>query len=207
MIALLDYDAGNMRSVENALRLLNQDVLVTRKPDEILNANGIILPGVGCFGDAMDNLQRFGLVPVIHEAVDQKIPFLGICLGLQLLFERSEESPGVKGLGLLKGEICRIPGGEGRKIPHMGWNDLAFPIKGRLFEGLSQQPYVYFVHSYYVKAEEKEIVTATSEYGVQIHASVEKDQLFGCQFHPEKSSAEGLKILSNFARLAEQGGN
>lgn len=206
MIALIDYDAGNMRSVENALRLLKQDVLVTRKADEILGAKGIILPGVGCFGDAMENLERFGLIPVIREAVEKKIPFLGICLGLQLLFEKSEESPGVKGLGLLKGEICRIPGGEGRKIPHMGWNDLEFPVQGRLFQGIAEHPYVYFVHSYYVKAEEKEIVTATSRYGAEIHASVEKDNLFGCQFHPEKSSVEGLRILKNFADLAEQGG-
>ncbi|MGN1139954.1 MAG: imidazole glycerol phosphate synthase subunit HisH [Oliverpabstia sp.] len=207
MIALIDYDAGNMKSVEKALQLIGEDVIVTRKPGEILAADKVILPGVGCFGDAMENLHHFGLVPVIKQVVERQTPFLGICLGLQLLFERSEESPGVEGLGLLKGEILRIPAEEGLKIPHMGWNDLTFPNKGRLLAGVSEHSYVYFVHSYYLKAKEEEIVTAATEYGTYIHASVEKGNLFACQFHPEKSSSVGLQILKNFAGINGKGGN
>ncbi len=207
MIALIDYDAGNMKSVEKALQLIGEDVIVTRKPGEILAADKVILPGVGCFGDAMENLHHFGLVPVIKQVVQNQTPFLGICLGLQLLFERSEESPGVEGLGLLKGEILRIPAEEGLKIPHMGWNDLTFPDEGRLFTGVPEHSYVYFVHSYYLKAKEEEIVTAATEYGTYIHASVEKGNLFACQFHPEKSSSVGLQILKNFAGIAGKGGN
>ena len=205
MIALIDYDAGNMKSVEKTLQLIGEDVIVTRKPGEILAADKVILPGVGCFGDAMENLHHFGLVPVIKQVVERQTPFLGICLGLQLLFERSEESPGVEGLGLLKGEILRIPAEEGLKIPHMGWNDLTFPNKGRLFAGVLEHSYVYFVHSYYLKAKEEGIVTAATEYGTYIHASVEKGNLFACQFHPEKSSSVGLQILKNFAGI--KGGN
>ena len=207
MIALIDYDAGNMKSVEKALQLIGEAVIVTRKPGEILAADKVILPGVGCFGDAMENLHHFGLVPVIKQVVQNQTPCLGICLGLQLLFERSEESPGVEGLGLLKGEILRIPAAEGLKIPHMGWNNLTFPNKGRLFEGIEENSYVYFVHSYYLKAKEEEIVTAATEYGTYIHASVEKGNLFACQFHPEKSSTVGLQILKNFAGINGKGGN
>lgn len=207
MIALIDYDAGNLKSVEKALQLLGEEVIVTRNPEEILSADKVILPGVGCFKDAMDNLHQYGLVSVIHQVVEQKTPFLGICLGLQLLFERSDESPGVEGLGILKGEVLRIPAKEGLKIPHMGWNSLTFPNKGRLFEGIEENSYVYFVHSYYLKAAEENIVTAATEYGTYIHASVEKDNVFACQFHPEKSSHVGLQILKNFASITEKGGN
>lgn len=206
MIAIIDYDAGNIKSVEKALQLIGQDVTVTRDPKEILAADKVILPGVGCFGDAMENLHRFGLVPVIQQAAARQTPFLGICLGLQLLFESSEESPGVKGLGLLKGEILRIPSAAGLKIPHMGWNDLTFPNRGRLFEGIPEHSYVYFVHSYFLRAREEGIVTAATEYGTYIHASVEKGNLFACQFHPEKSSAVGLQILKNFAGIPGKGG-
>lgn len=206
MIALIDYDAGNLKSVEKALQLIGEDVTATRDPDEILKADKVILPGVGCFGDAMENLHHFGLVPVIHEVVSRKIPFLGICLGLQLLFERSEESPGVEGLGILKGEILRIPSGDGLKIPHMGWNNLSFPHKGRLFRGIDEHSFVYFVHSYYLKARDEKIVTAATEYGTCIHASVEKENVFACQFHPEKSSHVGLQILRNFAEISKEGG-
>ena len=206
MIALIDYDAGNMKSVEKALQLIGEDVIVTRDSKEILAADKVILPGVGCFGDAMENLHHFGLVPVIRQVVEKQTPFLGICLGLQLLFERSEESPGVDGLGLLKGEILRIPSQEGLKIPHMGWNDLTFPNNGRLFQGIPEHSYVYFVHSYYLKAVEPEIVKAATEYGTYIHASVEKGNLFACQFHPEKSSSVGLQILRNFAGISGKGG-
>lgn len=201
MVAIIDYDAGNIKSVEKAMKLLKQEVVVTRDPETILSADKVILPGVGSFGDAMGKIRQYDLEKVIHEVVERRIPFLGICLGLQLLFERSEESPGVQGLGILKGEILRIPESEGLKVPHMGWNSLEFSGDGRLFRGIPEDVYVYFVHSYYLKAEEPEIVTARTEYGTEIHASVEKGQIFACQFHPEKSSDVGLRILKNFVEL------
>ena len=186
--------------MEKALQYLGEEAVITRDAGEILMADKVILPGVGAFGDAMEKLNRYGLVPVIHEVVEKGIPFLGICLGLQLMFESSEEAPGVEGLGLLKGKIVRIPEGDGLKVPHMGWNSLSFPKEGRLFAGIPENSYVYFVHSYYLQAEE-DIVTATAEYGVTIHASVEKGNVFACQFHPEKSSHTGLTILKNFVEL------
>lgn len=203
MIAIIDYDAGNIKSVEKAFQFLGEEVILTRDRNVILNADGIVLPGVGAFGDAMEKLHRYGLVAVIHEAVEKKIPFLGICLGLQLIFERSDESPGVEGLGLLKGEILHIPEESGLKIPHIGWNSLKFHGKGRLFGGLEESAYVYFVHSYYLKAEDEGVVTAVTEYGTAIHASVEQGNLFACQFHPEKSSDTGLKILRNFISVTK----
>ena len=204
MIAIIDYDAGNIRSVEKALQFLGAETCVTRDEKEILAADHVILPGVGAFGDAMNKLRNYGLEGVIHQVVAQKTPFLGICLGLQLLFEASEEAEGVKGLGILQGRIVRIPEAPGLKIPHIGWNSLQFPSTGRLFEGIAKEPYVYFVHSYYLQAEEPEIVKATTEYGVTIHASVEKGNVFACQFHPEKSSDVGMQILKNF--IAIKGG-
>ena len=195
MIAIIDYDAGNIRSVEKALILLRQDVKVTGDRDEILAADKVILPGVGAFGDAMATIRERGLEEVIRQVVDKGTPFLGICLGLQLLFERSDEAPGVEGLGILKGEILKIPEQEGMKIPHMGWNSLHLEHDGRLFRGIGEGAYVYFVHSYYLRAEDKEIVKASTEYCSHIHASVEKDNVFACQFHPEKSSDVGLHIL------------
>lgn len=201
MIAIIDYDAGNIKSVEKALLLLGQEVKITDDAQEILSADKVVLPGVGAFGDAMGNLERRGLVPVIRKTVEKGTPFLGICLGLQLLFERSDEAPGVAGLGILPGEILRIPPKEGLKIPHMGWNSLHLEHGGRLFEQVPEQSYVYFVHSYYLKAGEEEIVKASTEYGVHIHASVEKGNVFACQFHPEKSSEVGLRILKNFVEL------
>lgn len=201
MIAIIDYDAGNIRSVEKALKFLGQETIVTRDKDSILGADKVILPGVGSFGDAMGKLRQYGLDRVIYEVVRHNTPFLGICLGLQLLFERSDESPGVEGLGILKGEILRIPDCPGLKIPHMGWNSLTFPNEGRLFEGIGEEPYVYFVHSYYLKAADEGIVTAATEYSTCIHASVEQGNVFACQFHPEKSGDVGLRILRNFVEL------
>ena len=201
MVAIIDYDAGNIKSVEKAVAFLGKEAVITRKPEEILGADHVILPGVGNFGDAMKKLEKYGLIPVIREVIEKQIPFLGICLGLQLLFNKSDESPGVGGLGILEGEIKRIPGKEGLKIPHIGWNSLSFPREGRLYQGLLEETYVYFVHSYYLEAKEKEIVTATTEYGVTIHASIEKGNVFACQFHPEKSSETGLKILDNFLKM------
>ncbi|MFQ7311305.1 imidazole glycerol phosphate synthase subunit HisH [Sellimonas sp.] len=203
MIALIDYDAGNMRSVEKALIHLGEKPIVTRDREKILSADRIILPGVGSFGDAMENLEKFGLPDILKEAVDSGIPLLGICLGMQVLFEESEESKGVKGLGFLKGKILRIPAKEGLKIPHMGWNSLEYPREGRLFQDILEHSYVYFVHSYYLKAEDEDIVTATADYGVKIHASVERGNVFGCQFHPEKSGEIGLQILKNFVERQE----
>lgn len=201
MTAIIDYDAGNIRSVEKALLMLGEQASITRDRDVILNADRVILPGVGAFGAAMDKLRSYGLEEIIHKVVEKGTPFLGICLGLQLLFEKSEESEGVQGLGLLSGKIVRFSESSGLKIPHIGWNSLKFPGSGRLFLGLSEDSYVYFVHSYYLKAEEEGIVTATAEYGELIHASVEKDNIFACQFHPEKSSEVGLTILRNFINI------
>lgn len=201
MIAIIDYDAGNLRSVEKALSYLGEESVITRDFHTILNADKVILPGVGAFGDAMANLKRLELDKVISEVAERRIPFLGICLGLQLLFESSEESPGVEGLGLLRGKILRIPDREGLKIPHIGWNSLTLQNDGRLFHNISGEPYVYFVHSYYLQAEEPSIVKASTDYSTLIHASVEQGNVFACQFHPEKSSRIGLQILENFAHL------
>lgn len=202
MIAIIDYDAGNIRSVEKAMAKLGQEVWITRDRERIMNADKVILPGVGSFGDAMAHLREYNLVEVIKDVVAEKKPFLGICLGLQLLYESSEETPGVEGLGILKGKILRIPEQKDLKIPHMGWNSLHLQNDGRLFRGIEQNPYVYFVHSYYLKAGEEETVKATTEYSVNIHASVEKDNVFACQFHPEKSGDLGLQILKNFAEFS-----
>ena len=203
MIAIIDYDAGNIKSVEKALHYLGQEAVITRDADIILSADGVILPGVGAFGDAMAKLHSYGLVKVIRECVEEGIPFLGICLGLQLLFESSEESPGVEGLHILDGRILRIPSGTELKIPHIGWNDLSFPNQGRLFKGIAPNPYVYFVHSYYLQADDAGIVMATTDYGAHIHASVEKGNVFACQFHPEKSSDAGMQILQNFIDITK----
>ncbi len=204
MTAIIDYDAGNIKSVEKALLKLGEEAIITRDRETILHADRVILPGVGAFGDAMNKLRSYGLDEVIHEVVHKGIPFLGICLGLQLMFERSDESDGVKGLGLLPGEVLRIPDDGGIKVPHIGWNSLKFPNKGRLFQGIPEGSYVYFVHSYYLKANEEDIVTASTEYGTLIHASVEKDNIFACQFHPEKSSEVGLSILKNFIGIERE---
>ena len=201
MVAIIDYDAGNIKSVEKAVNALGYEAVVTRDRSSILNAEHVILPGVGAFGDAMKKLHGYGLVEVIREVEANHTPFLGICLGLQLMFESSEEAPGVEGLSLLKGRIIRLPDTEDLKIPHIGWNSLKYPNSGRLFAGIPEDSYVYFVHSYYLQAGEPEIVKATTEYGALVHASVEKENVFACQFHPEKSSEVGMKILENFLKI------
>ena len=201
MTAIIDYDAGNIKSVEKALLFLGEDVVVTDDPETILSADHVILPGVGAFGDAMRNIREHNLEEVIHQVVEKGTPFMGICLGLQVLFEDSEENPGVPGLGILKGHIKRIPDAEGLKIPHIGWNSLSLSGDGRLFEGLPAEPYVYFVHSYYLEADDVSIVKAATEYGTLIHASVEQENVFAWQFPPEKSSEAGLSILRNFLQI------
>lgn len=207
MTAIIDYDAGNIKSVEKALLYLGEEAVITRDREVIRKADHVILPGVGAFGSAMEKLRGYGLEEIIREVIGEGIPFLGICLGLQLLFESSEESPGVEGLHILDGKIVRIPSDSdgGLKVPHIGWNNLSFPNEGRLFKGLPENPYVYFVHSYYLQAADERQVTAVTEYGVRIHASVEKGNVFACQFHPEKSSGVGMQILRNFIGVTKEG--
>ncbi len=201
MIAVIDYDAGNLKSVEKALLHLGQKVCITRDKSEILQADKVILPGVGSFGEAMNKLRNYQLIDVIKEVANSGKPLLGICLGLQLFFEESDESPGVEGLSILKGKILRIPDKEGLKIPHIGWNSLSIKPEAKLYKGLSDQSHVYFVHSYYLSASDEAIVSATTDYSTLIHASVESDNIYACQFHPEKSGEVGLSILKNFAAL------
>ena len=201
MIAIIDYDAGNIKSVEKAFMYLNQEVVVTRDHDTIMKADRAVLPGVGSFGDAMNKLHEYNLVDTIHEFIDSGKPFLGICLGLQLLFESSEESEGVEGLGIFKGRIKKINMNTGYKIPQIGWNSIRITPGSRLFKGIKDESYVYFVHSYYLLAEDEKIVAARTEYADKFHSAVEKDNVFACQFHPEKSSTTGLKILENFADI------
>ena len=205
MIAIIDYDAGNIKSVEKAIQFLGEEAVITRDPEKILGAEGVILPGVGSFGDAMARIRSYELESVIQEVVERKIPFLGICLGLQLMFEKSDETPGVQGLALLPGEIVRIPDDGKLKVPHIGWNSLHFPKESRLFQGIDKDSYVYFVHSYYLKAGNTDDVAATTEYGTLVHAAVEHDNVFACQFHPEKSSEVGLHILKNFITICREG--
>ena len=201
MIAIIDFNAGNLKSVEKALHLLGEETVITRSFQEIEAADKVILPGVAAFGDAMEQLKKYELDKVIREVAAQGKPFLGICLGLQLLFEGSDESQGVEGLHILDGQVLRIPDAPGLKIPHIGWNSLELANDGRIFQGIENGAYVYFVHSYYLKAANEQIVKATTEYSTHIHASVEQGNVFACQFHPEKSGAVGLSILKNFADL------
>jgi imidazole glycerol-phosphate synthase subunit HisH len=198
MIAVIDYGAGNLQSVVKAIRHIGCDVSVVTRAEELESASAAILPGVGAFGDSMACLQKSGLINPILSFIDSGKPFLGICLGLQLLFEESEESPGVKGLGVFRGRICRIPDALGLKIPHIGWNSLEIQKEGGLFEGLAPNPYVYFVHSYFLRAADRDVVTSTTTYGTLIDASVERANVSATQFHPEKSGAAGLLMLRNF---------
>lgn len=201
MIAIVDYDAGNIKSVEKALQFLGEEPVVTRDKETLLQADKVIVPGVGAFGDAMGKMRQYGLVEVLREIAGKGTPILGICLGLQLFFESSEETPGVEGLGLLPGKIVRIPDKEGFKIPHMGWNSIQINPASRLLKGIEEGAYVYFVHSYYLQAENEADVAATTDYVVNIHAAAEHDNIFATQFHPEKSGEIGLQILKNFIEL------
>ena len=205
MIAIIDYGAGNLQSVRNALDFIGCPGTITSDPAEILSSDGIILPGVGAFGSAMAEMEGRGLTETVKSAAKSGKPFIGICAGMQLLFEESEESPGVPGLGVLRGKVLLFPADKGLKIPHMGWNSIRTKKESRLLGKLSGSPYMYFVHSYYVKADDEGIVSALSDYGTTFDAAVEQNNLFGCQFHPEKSGNEGISILRRFAELA--GGN
>ena len=203
MIAIIDYGAGNLQSVKKALDYLGEPNLITAKSSEIEAADALVLPGVGSFGDAMQSLTDSGLLETVRAAALSDTPFLGICLGLQLLFPESEESKGVKGLGVLPGKIIKFPGDRGLKIPQIGWNSINIREGCKLYAGVPQNAYVYFVHSYYLQAADPEVVAATAEYGVTFHASVadEAHRLYATQFHPEKSGAVGLRILRNFAAM------
>ena len=201
MIAIIDYGAGNIQSVSKALAHIGCEAFITRDKDKILKADGAVLPGVGSFGDTMDTMTEYGIKDTVIEYAKSGKPFLGICLGLQLLFPKSEESPDAEGLGIFDGSITKIPSGDGLKIPHIGWNSLDIKKSDGLFKGIGKNPYVYFVHSYFLNASDKSIVSAQTEYGVTIDAAVEKGNVYATQFHPEKSGETGLKILRNFADI------
>ena len=203
MIAIIDYGAGNIQSVNKALRHIGCDTIITRDKEQILKAEGAVLPGVGSFGDTMNTINSYGIKDTVIEYTKSGKPFLGICLGLQLLFPASEESPEAEGLSIFDGTITKIPSGEGLKIPHIGWNSLDIKKTEGLFKGLEQNPYVYFVHSYFLNASDKGIVSAQTQYGVTIDAAIEKGNVFATQFHPEKSGETGLKILKNFADIVK----
>ncbi|MDE6469410.1 MAG: imidazole glycerol phosphate synthase subunit HisH [Eubacterium sp.] len=203
MVAIIDYGAGNLSSVKKALDYLGAESEITQDKDKIMSASHVILPGVGSFGDAMASMAERGLVDTVKKAARSGKPFLGICLGLQLLFESSEESEGVEGLGLIKGKIVQIPRDNGLKVPHIGWNSVKINQKDGIFSGIDDGSYFYFVHSFYLKDAEPEAVAAATEYGVGIECAVQKGNLCATQFHPEKSSKLGLKLLGNFLSMSE----
>ena len=201
MIAIIDYGAGNLQSVKKAFDFIGAESVITDNPEIINACDRILLPGVGSFGDAMDSMHKSGLVETVKQNALSGKPFLGICLGLQLLFEESEESPGVKGLGIFKGKIKKFSPDMGLKIPHIGWNSLEIKQKNTLFKNVPENSYVYFVHSYYLHAEDEEDVATVTNYGIDFHSAVGKNNIFATQFHPEKSGDVGLQILKNFASM------
>ena len=205
MIAIIDYGVGNLKSVEKAFEFIGSKAVVTSDGDVILKADGVVLPGVGAYADAMESLRKAGMVEVVEQVIAENKPFLGICLGMQLLFDYSEEGGDrVQGLGIFKGSIRQLPLDMGLKVPHMGWNRLAIQGEPMLFRNLTQSPYVYFVHSYYLTAEDRSLVTARTFYGIEFDVAVAKGKVFATQFHPEKSGEVGLEILRNFAGLVEE---
>jgi glutamine amidotransferase len=208
MIAVIDYGMGNLRSVQKSLEFVGAKVIVTHDPDLILNANSVVLPGVGAFKDCMANLKKLKLVDPIRKFIDGGKPFLGICLGLQVLFEESEEYGPVAGLGILPGKVVKFPGGSsetknGRpiKIPHMGWNQIKVKKNVPLFGGMGDAPYFYFVHSYYVVPEDQNMIATVTNYGVEFVSGIQHKNIYAFQFHPEKSQALGLSILERFSNL------
>lgn len=203
MVAIIDYGAGNLSSVKKALDYLGAESIITDDKSKIISASHIILPGVGSFGDAMESMRDRDLVDTVKEVAVSGKPFLGICLGLQLLFEGSEESPGVEGLGLLKGKITQIPKNNGLKVPHIGWNSVTVRKGDGIFKDIEQNSFFYFVHSFYLTESEGDIAAATTQYGVEIECAVEQGNLFATQFHPEKSGKAGLKLLKCFLEREE----
>lgn len=204
MIAIIDYEVGNLRSVEKALHFIGCDAQVSSDRDFILNADAVVLPGVGAFADAMENLKKHGMIDVIRTVIESGKPFLGICLGMQLLFEYSEEGgENVQGLNILKGAVRQIPQNMNLKVPHMGWNLLDIKGDSPLFGGLSKEPYVYFVHSYYLDTPDKDIVIGETSYGITFSVAVQKGNVFATQFHPEKSGEIGLEMLRNFVKIVK----
>lgn len=201
MIAIIDYGAGNLQSVKKAFDFIGAESVITDNPETINACDKILLPGVGSFGDAMDSMTKKGLVETVKQNALSGKPFLGICLGLQLLFEESEESPGVKGLGIFKGKIKKFSSDMSLKIPHIGWNSLEIKQKDTLFKDIPENSYVYFVHSYYLHAEDENEIATVTNYGIDFHSAVGKDNIFATQFHPEKSGDVGLQILRNFASM------
>lgn len=201
MIAIIDYGAGNLQSVKKAFDFIGAESVITDNPEIINACDRILLPGVGSFGDAMDSMHKSGLVETVKQNALSGKPFLGICLGLQLLFEESEESPGVKGLGIFKGKIKKFSSDMGFKIPHIGWNSLSVKQNDTIFKGIPENSYVYFVHSYYLHAEDENDIATITNYGIDFHSAVGKNNIFATQFHPEKSGDVGLQILRNFASM------
>ena len=201
MISIIDYGAGNLSSVKKALDFLGAESEITQDKDRILSASHIILPGVGSFGDAMNSMAERGLADVVKEAALSGKPFLGICLGLHLLFEGSDESPEAEGLGILKGKMVTIPRDKGLKVPHIGWNSVSLKQKDGIFSGIDDNSYFYFVHTYYLKDAAEDVVAGVTEYGVPIECAVQRGNLCAVQFHPEKSSSAGLKLLKNFIEM------
>ncbi|AEA34473.1 imidazole glycerol phosphate synthase subunit HisH [Hippea maritima] len=201
LITIIDYESGNVRSVSKAIEFVGFNSKVTHNKEEILSSDGVVLPGVGAFGDCMDKLKKYRLVDVIYKVIEKKKPFLGICVGLHLLFEESEEFGIHKGFGLVKGRVVRFRG-NGLKVPHMGWNTVNIKKQNKIFNGIKDNSFFYFVHSYYgVALDETEI--ASCDYGVSFTAAVNKDNMWGVQFHPEKSQGVGLKLLKNFCDICE----
>lgn len=205
MIAIIDYGMGNLRSVQKGFERVGCQAQVTREASKIASARGVVLPGVGAFHACMENLQRFALIEPIRETVREKKPFLGICLGFQLLFSESEEFGKQKGLDLFSGKVVGFNLDSGLKVPHMGWNRVEKKKQSPFMEGISSGDYVYFVHSFYVMPNDVSVIATTTEYGSSFVSSIATDHLFACQFHPEKSQELGLRILSNFGRFVENG--
>jgi len=201
MIAVIDYGVGNLFSVEKAFAATGEEVIVTGNSEDLKAADKLVLPGVGAFGDCMKNLESTDLIPIILEQINNKKPLFGICVGLQILFEDSEESPNVKGLGVFKGTVKKINAPQ-LKIPHMGWNVISIR-NSKLFNGLNENPYFYFVHSYHAVPKDKNLIAATADYGEELTAAVIKDNIYATQFHPEKSGDVGLKIIENFVKIKE----
>jgi glutamine amidotransferase len=201
MISIVDYGMGNLRSVKKAFESLGFSTTVTRDLEKILNSDGLVLPGVGAFGDCMKNLLEYELVGAIEKFIKKGKPFLGICLGLQLLFEESAESPDSKGLGILKGKVVKFPINKGLKVPHMGWNQVDIEGELSIMRGIPRGSWFYFVHSYFPEPEDKSVTIGRTRYGIEFSSAVQKENIFACQFHPEKSSTIGLTILENFALM------